>query len=58
MRSVVVFEHLTLWDRDIAGVALGSGRRLFDTGARAALRLVDAKASPSGVVITAYQESG
>jgi dihydrofolate reductase len=37
-------------------LVLGSGRRLFsDTGARAALRLVDAKASPSGVVIATYQ---
>ena len=34
---------------------LGSGRRLFsDIGARLALRLVDAKASPSGVVIATY----
>jgi dihydrofolate reductase len=34
---------------------LGSGRRLFsDIGARLALRLVDAKASPSGVVIAIY----
>jgi dihydrofolate reductase len=34
---------------------LGSGRRLFsDTGARAALRLVDVKGSPSGVVIATY----
>jgi hypothetical protein len=55
------FEHggwATLWDRIIAGVALGSGRRLFDTGARAVLRLVDAKAAPSCVVIATYQESG
>jgi hypothetical protein len=84
MRSVVVFEHLTLdgvmqapgrvaedrrdgfehdgwatlWDRIIAGVAPGSGRRLFDTGARPALRLVDAKAAPRGAVIATYQESG
>jgi dihydrofolate reductase len=41
-------------------LVLGSGRRLFsDSGARAALRLVEAKASPSGVVIATYhQERG
>jgi hypothetical protein len=31
---------------------------LFDTGPRPALRLVDAKASPSGVITTYHQESG
>jgi dihydrofolate reductase len=37
-------------------LVLGTGRRLFsDTGARFALRLVDAKASPSSVVIATYQ---
>jgi hypothetical protein len=43
MRRVVVFEHLTL----------------DGTGGRAALRLVDANASPTGVVIaTNHQERG
>jgi dihydrofolate reductase len=37
-------------------LVLGSGRRLFDDmGAAATLRLVDAKTSPSGVLITTYQ---
>jgi dihydrofolate reductase len=37
-------------------LVLGRGRRLFSRdGARAALRLVDVKASPSGVVIATYR---
>jgi dihydrofolate reductase len=48
------------WVLMIHPLVLGSGRRLFsETGDRAALRLVDAKASPSGVVIATYhQERG
>jgi dihydrofolate reductase len=52
MRHGLVDEYVLL----IHPLVLGSGRRLFsDTGARAALRLVDAKASPSGVVIASYR---
>jgi dihydrofolate reductase len=37
-------------------LVLGSGRRLFaDTGAPTPLQLVDAKTSPSGVLITTYR---
>jgi dihydrofolate reductase len=37
-------------------LVLGSGRRLFsDAGERAPMQLVDAKTSPSGVLITTYQ---
>jgi dihydrofolate reductase len=37
-------------------LVLGSGRRIFgDTGTRADLQLVDAKVSPSGVVIATYR---
>jgi dihydrofolate reductase len=43
-------------DNPIHPLVLGSGRRLFDAiGAAATLRLVDAKTSPSGVLITTYQ---
>jgi dihydrofolate reductase len=52
MRQGLVDEYVLL----IHPLVLGSGRRLFaDTGARAPMRLVDAKASPSGVVIATYQ---
>jgi dihydrofolate reductase len=51
-RHNLVDEYMLL----IHPLVLGSGRRLFsDIGARAALRLVDANASPSGVVIATYQ---
>jgi dihydrofolate reductase len=52
MRRNLVDEYVLL----IHPLVLGSGRRLFpDGGASAALRLVDAKATPSGVVIATYQ---
>jgi dihydrofolate reductase len=52
MRHGLVDEYVLL----IHPLVLGSGRRLFfGTGAHAALRLVDANASPSGVVIATYQ---
>jgi dihydrofolate reductase len=56
MRHGLVDEYVLL----IHPLVLGSGRRLFsDTGGRAALRLVETKASPSGVVIATYhQERG
>ena len=51
MRHGLVDEYVLL----IHPLVLGSGRRLFpETGARAALRLVDLKGSPSGVVIATY----
>jgi dihydrofolate reductase len=51
MRNGLVDEYVLL----IHPLVLGSGRRLFpDTCARAALRLVDAKATPTGVVIATY----
>jgi dihydrofolate reductase len=49
MRHGLVDEYVLL----IHPLVRGSGRRLFDTGARAALRLVDAT-SPSGVVIASH----
>jgi dihydrofolate reductase len=52
MRHGLVNEYVLL----VHPLVLGSGRRLFaDTGARASLRLVDATASPSGVVIATYR---
>jgi dihydrofolate reductase len=52
-RHGLVDEYVLL----IHPLVLGSGRRLFaDIGARVALRLVDAKASPSGVLIATYQQ--
>jgi dihydrofolate reductase len=40
-------------------VVLGKGKRLFGTGAiPGALKLVDSKASPSGVVINSYERAG
>jgi dihydrofolate reductase len=52
MRDNLIDEYMLL----IHPLVLGSGRRLFaDTGARNALRLVNAQASPSGVVIATYE---
>lgn len=52
MRHALVDEYVLL----VHPLVLGSGRRLFaNTGARASLRLVDATASPSGVVIATYR---
>ena len=52
MHHGLVDEYVLL----IHPLVLGSGRRLFSAaGARTSVRLVDAKASPSGVVITNYQ---
>jgi dihydrofolate reductase len=52
VRHALVDEYVLL----IHPLVLGSGRRLFDDiGAAATLRLVDAKTSPSGVLITTYQ---
>jgi dihydrofolate reductase len=54
MRHNLIDEYMLL----IHPLVLGSGRRLFsDTRAPRALRLVNAQASPSGVVIATY-ESG
>ncbi len=51
MRRNLVDEYLLL----IHPLVLGSGRRLFPDGAFAALRLVDAKTTTTGVVIATYQ---
>jgi dihydrofolate reductase len=52
MRRDLVDEFVLL----IHPLVLGSGRRLFaDGGAFAALRLVDAKSTPTGVVIATYR---
>ena len=52
MRRDLVDEYVLL----IHPLVLGSGRRLFpDGGAPAALRLVDAKPTTTGVVIATYQ---
>jgi dihydrofolate reductase len=54
MRHNLIDEYMLL----IHPLVLGSGRRLFaDTGALTSLRLLNAEASPSGVVIATY-ESG
>ena len=40
-------------------VSLGKGKRLFGGGTRpAAFRLLESRASPSGVIIAAYQRDG
>jgi dihydrofolate reductase len=55
MRHNLIDEFMLL----LHPLVLGSGRRLFsETGARAALRLMTAQASPSGVVIGTYQPVG
>ncbi len=55
MRRDLVDEYLLL----IYPLVLGSGRRLFaDGGALAALRLVDAKTTTTGVVIATYRPRG
>jgi dihydrofolate reductase len=52
MRRNLVDEYVLL----IHPVVLGSGRRLFaDNGAFAALRLVDAQPTTTGVVIATYR---
>jgi dihydrofolate reductase len=51
MRRNLVDEYLLL----IHPVVLGSGRRLFSDGSSAALRLVDAVTTTTGVVIATYQ---
>jgi dihydrofolate reductase len=52
VRHGLVDEYVLL----IHPLVLGSGRRLFsDIAGRTALRLVNAEASPSGVVITTYR---
>jgi dihydrofolate reductase len=52
VRNDLVDEYVLL----IHPLLLGSGRRLFDDiAARASLQLVDAKTSPSGVLITTYR---
>jgi dihydrofolate reductase len=52
MRRQVIDEYILL----IHPLVLGSGRRLFaDGGAFAALRLVDSKTTPNGVVIATYR---
>ena len=54
MRRNLVDEYVLL----IHPLVLGSGRRLFtDGGAFAALRLVDAKTTATGVVIATYQQA-
>jgi dihydrofolate reductase len=54
MRHNLIDEYMLL----IHPLVLGSGRRLFsDTCARTALRLVNAQASPSGVVIATYESA-
>ena len=52
MRRNLIDEHVIL----IHPLVLGGGRRLFpDGGAPAALRLVDSKTTPTGVVIATYR---
>ena len=55
MRSNLIDEYILL----IHPLVLGSGRRLFsDGGPSATLRLVDTKATTTGVVIATYQPVG
>jgi dihydrofolate reductase len=51
MRSNLVDEYVL----QIHPLVLGSGRRLFNDGAYAALRLVDTKTTTTGVVIATYR---
>jgi dihydrofolate reductase len=52
MRRNLIDEYVLL----IHPLVLGAGRRLFpDDGAFAALRLVDAKTTTTGVLIATYQ---
>jgi dihydrofolate reductase len=47
-----------LWLK-IFPVAIGTGKRLFDSGTQpAAFTLIDSKASPSGVIVASYQRAG
>lgn len=47
-----------LWLK-IFPVALGTGKRLFDTGTQpAAFSLIDSKSSPSGVIVASYRRAG
>ena len=55
MRRNLVDEYVLL----IHPLVLGSGRRLFTDGSQfAALRLVDAKTTTTGVVIATYERNG
>jgi dihydrofolate reductase len=52
MRGRLVDQYVLL----IHPLILGSGHRLFtDPGSRAALKLIDAKTTSTGVVIATYQ---
>jgi dihydrofolate reductase len=52
MRHDLIDKYLVL----IHPLVLGSGRRLFrDDGAQASLRLIDSRASTTGVLIATYQ---
>jgi dihydrofolate reductase len=54
MRRNLIDEYQLL----IHPVVLGSGRRMFDDGASAALRLVDSVTTTTGVLIARYQPTG
>lgn len=42
----------------IAPLVLGTGRRLFDGGTHASLRLVESSTTSKGVLITTYEPAG
>jgi dihydrofolate reductase len=53
MAADAIDEYLLM----IAPLMLGTGRRLFDGGAHASLRLVDSTTTSKGVLITAYERA-
>jgi len=54
MRNDLIDEYVL----QIHPLVLGSGRRLFNDGFAAALKLVDSTTTTKGVVIATYQPAG
>jgi dihydrofolate reductase len=53
MAADVIDEYLLM----IAPLVLGAGRRLFEPGVRASLRLVESVTTPTGVVMATYERA-
>jgi dihydrofolate reductase len=51
MAADLIDEYLLM----IAPLVLGTGRRSFDDGARAPLRLVESSTTPTGVLLAVYE---